>query len=166
MSLGGPEYPSPPIPISTESVGDMKTSMETAVANGAISGDVILTLTEPQLSSFLDYKIRDQDSLPITNPQVYLRDGKLQVYGTITQGNFEITANLVFSADIDEEGELSVELSSADFGPFPVPSGLNEAITTVIQEATTGALGPVATGFRFLGVSIADGSMVITGRIK
>ncbi len=62
---------------------------------------------------------------------------------------------------MDEQGQLKIELASANFGPLPVPNGLKEIISTTIQEAYTGALGPVATGFRLLSVTIADGIMTI-----
>jgi hypothetical protein len=36
----------------------------------------------------------------------------------------------------------------------------------MIQEAYTGAVGPVATGLRIQTISIADGIMTISGRIR
>jgi hypothetical protein len=61
---------------------------------------------------------------------------------------------------------LKIELVSADLGPLPAPNGLKEIISSTIQEAYTGALGPVATGFRIQSVTIADGAMTIVGQIK
>jgi hypothetical protein len=43
---------------------------------------------------------------------------------------------------------------------------LNEAISAVIDEAYTGTLGPVATGIRLETVTIADGAMTLSGRVK
>jgi hypothetical protein len=43
---------------------------------------------------------------------------------------------------------------------------LNKAITAIIEEAYTGALGPVATGFRIQSIIIADGMMMIVGSIR
>jgi hypothetical protein len=67
---------------------------------------------------------------------------------------------------VDESGQPKIEIASADFGPFPAPNGLKEALTAAIKEAFTGSLGPVATGLRIETISIADGVMTITGRIK
>jgi hypothetical protein len=53
-----------------------------------------------------------------------------------------------------------------DFGPFPAPEGLNSTVSAFVQEAFTGALGPAAIGFRLETVTIADGVMTLTGRIK
>ena len=166
MNLGGPPYPTPGIPVSTEAVGQLQQEIQTAVAAGQDSGEVTLVITEPELTSYLAYRLEGSSQPFITRPQVYLQDGEIQVYGTAVQGNFEITANMVLTAGVDENGQMKIELSSADFGPFPVPDGLKEFLTAIIKEATTGALGPVATGFRLETIQIADGNMTLTGRIK
>jgi hypothetical protein len=67
---------------------------------------------------------------------------------------------------VDVAGQPRLEIASADFGPFPAPQGLNNAISALIAEAYTGSLGPVATGFRLESISIADGVMTLTGRVK
>jgi len=166
MNIGGPDYPTPAIPVSTEAVGEMQSSMETAVAAGVVSGEITLVFTEPQLTSYLYYKLQAQSQPLITNPQIYLRDGQIQLYGTASKGYFEATARIVLSAGVDDQGQLKIELTSADFGPLPVPDGLKEIITATIQEAYTGALGPVATGFRLTSVTIADGAMTIVGQTR
>lgn len=166
MNIGGPAYPNRTIPVSTEAMGDLTSSMETALAIGAESGQVTLKITESQLTSYLSYTLYAQHQPIITNPQVYLQEGKLQVYGTATQGYFQATISMSFSVGVDEQGQLKIQLISADFGPLPVPNGLIEIATATIQEAFTGAIGPAASGFQLLSVTIADGSMNIVGKIK
>ena len=166
MNIGGPSYPTPAIPISTEAVGELQSSLEIAVAAGTVSGQVTLTFSEAQLTSFLYFKLQAQSQPLITNPQVYLRDGQLQVYGTASQGSFEATARIILNAGVDDQGQLKIELASADFGPLPVPDGLKDIITSTVREAFTGALGPVATGFRLQSVWISDGTMTIVGQTK
>jgi hypothetical protein len=166
MNIGGPVYPTPAIPISTEAVGELQSFLETAASTGEISGEVTLMFTEPQLTSYLYYKLQTQSQPFITNPQVYLQDGQLQIYGTVRQGYFQGTARIILNAGVDNQGQLLIKLTSADFGPIPVPNGLMEIITSTIQEAYTGALGPVATGFRLQNVTISNGIMTIIGRTK
>jgi hypothetical protein len=67
---------------------------------------------------------------------------------------------------VDENGKPKIELVSADFGPLPVPESVASAISSMIEEAYTGSLGPVATGLRIQTISTADGLMTITGRIR
>jgi len=166
INVGGPAYPTPAIPVSTEAMGELEGNIQTAVAAGADSGQVILHLTEPELTSYLYYRLESQTNPFITNPQVFLRDNQMSIYGTATQGNFEAYVKIVVAASVDAQGQLQIDLTTVDFGPLPVPTGLNEVVTAVIKEAYTGALGPVATGFRIETIVIADGIMTITGRTK
>ena len=59
-----------------------------------------------------------------------------------------------------------IDITTVDFGPLPVPTGLGDVVTAIIKEAYTGALGPVATGFRLETISIKDGTMTITGKTR
>jgi hypothetical protein len=166
MNIGGPAYPTPSIPISTEAVGELQLSLETSVAAGAESGQITLSITETQLTSYLYYKLQGQSQPLITNPQVYMRNGEIQVYGTASKGYFEATAEIILSAGVDDQGQLKLGMTLADFGPLPIPDGLKEIISTTIQEAYTGALGPVATGLRLKSISITEGTMTIVGQTK
>jgi len=166
INIGGPTYPELPIPVSTEAAGEIQQLVQTAVAAAGVSGEITLVLTESQLTSFLYYRLATQQQPLFENPQVYLQDGQIRIFGTAHKGYFLATISIVLTAGINDQGQLSLELTSADFGPLPVPAGLNEAITTIMREAYTGAIGPVATGFRLETVIIENGTMTITGTIK
>ena len=164
--IGGPEYPEPPIPISNEAVTSLQEEIKAAVTAGATSGEVTLIMSEVQLTSYLASKIMNDPTPMFTDPQVYLREDQMRIYGKTKQGNFAANIGIVLTVGPDAQGNPELQLTSADFGPFPLPDGLNKAITAVIKEAYTGALGPVATGFRIKTITIADGLMMILGNIR
>ena len=172
--VGGPDYPDlPAIPVSPEAVDSLKEEIKRAFEEGATTGVVTITITEPQITSYLalrmetDPNLQQSDQKPlIAEPQVYLRDGQMQIYGKTQQGIFAANIGVIVSMGVDETGQPKIEIVSADFGPFPAPKGLNDAITAMIKEAYTGSLGPVATGLRIQTIAIADGLMTITGRSK
>ena len=118
------------------------------------------------MTSYLAAKLQTQAQPLFTDPQVYLQDGQIQIYGTAQQGYFQATIEIVVTAGVDEQGQLKIELTSADFGPLPVPAGLKDAVTAAIQEAYTGAIGPAAVGFRLESITVADGTLTIVGRTK
>ena len=137
------------------------------------TGVVIINITEPQITSYLasrlqtDPSLQQSDQRPlITDPQVYLRDGQMQIYGKTRQGIFTANIGITVGVGVDANGEPLIEMTSADFGPFPVPEGLRDTISAMIREAYTGSLGPVATGLRIETISIANGVMTITGRVR
>lgn len=172
--VGGPDYSSfPPIPVSTEAAESIKEELKRAIEAGAQTGVVTINLTEPQITSYLAARMRTDPSLQqedkkplITDPQVYLRDGQMQIYGKTQQGIFAANIGIIVQVGVDADGQPLIEIISADFGPFPAPEGLKSALTAMIKEAYTGSLGPVATGLRIESISIANGIMTITGRIR
>lgn len=172
--VGGPDYSSlPPVPVSAEAAESIKEELRRAFETGAQTGVVTINLTEPQITSYLaarmqtDPSLQQSDKKPlITDPQVYLRDGQMQIYGKTQQGMFAANIGIIVQVGVDAEGKPLIEIVSADFGPFPAPEGLRNAITAMVEEAYTGSLGPVATGLRIETISISDGIMSITGRIR
>ena len=172
--VGGPDFSTlPPIPVSAEAAESIKEEMRRAFEAGLETGVVTFNLTEPQITSYLalrlqtDQALQQTDRTPlITDPQVYLRDGQMQIYGKTQQGIFAANIGIIVSVGVDETGQPKIEIVSADFGPFPAPDGIKDAITALIREAYTGSLGPVATGLRIETIAIANGLMTVTGRIR
>jgi hypothetical protein len=166
MSVGGPEYPEGVIPVSAEAVESLRAQIGAAVLAGAESGTVTLQITEEQITSYIAFRLAAQENPALQNPQVYLRDGQMQVYGKVERGYFIANVLVVLNVSVDELGQPRVEIVSADFGPFPAPEGLRQSLTAIVTEAYTGSLGPVATGFRLESISVANGLMTVTGRIN
>jgi hypothetical protein len=165
--VGGPEYSAQTVPVSTDEAQSMQTQIEQALIAGAETGVVTFQITESQLTSYMMLKMQEQTNPPFTEPQVLLRNGQMQMYGKIDRGMFAANMLITMNINIDPtSGMPKIEIASADFGPFPAPEGLNTAISAVIDEAFTGTLGPVAIGFRLESITIADGIMTMTGRIK
>ncbi len=166
ISIGGPPYPEERIPVSTAAIGELQADIATALVSGSASGEIRMVIREDQLTSFLAYYLEKQANPFLTEPQVYLRDGQVQVYGTVRRGYLQATACIILTPTIDANGRLQLELTSADFGPFPTPKGLREALTAIVSEAYAGALGPVATGLRLESVVIAHGYALLIGRVR
>ena len=165
--IGGPDYPTQVVPVSTGEVQNMQTQVATALIAGAESGSVTLSVTESQITSMIAAKMEGKENPPFTDPQVLLRDNQLQLYGKIKRGSLTANMLIIATVSVDQETDApKVEIVSADFGPFPAPEGLNAAVNAVVAEAFTGSFGPVALGFRLESITIADGVMTMTGRIK
>ncbi|MFH2102979.1 MAG: hypothetical protein ABIJ39_06440 [Chloroflexota bacterium] len=164
--IGGPEYPDQRIPFSPDSVDELQQAVQTAVAAATESGMLTITINEIQLTSYLVNRLETQDEQFLRDAQAYLRDGQLQIYGTARQGFFEATGSIILTPTINDLGQLELILTSVDFGPLPLPQGFLDAVTAVITEAYTGALGPIATGFRIEGVSVTNGFLSISGRVR
>jgi hypothetical protein len=173
IAVGGPDYSDlTPISASPADADALKEQIRQAFEAGATTGTVSFTITEAQITAVLRQRLQSDPNLQtekkpiISDPQVYLRDGQMKIYGKTQQGIFTANIGILVNIGVDELGKPKIEIASADFGPFPVPDGIKEAMTAMISEAYTGSLGPVATGLRIESIAIADGNMTITGRIK
>ncbi len=145
----------------------MRQQFEQALITGAETGVVTLQITEAQLTAYMAEKLSQNTNPPFTDPQIFLRDGQMQMYGKITRGWFNANMLITMNVGVDETtGQPKIEIASADFGPIPAPEGINSAISAIISEAYTGTLCPIAVGFRLESIAIADGIMTLTGRIK
>ena len=164
--VGGPNYPATPIPVSTEAVGTLNDQINAAETAAADNGTLTLQVNESQITSLLAAKLAEQTDPFITEPQVYLRDGTIQVYGKAAQGNLQANIRVVLSVSVDADGKPVIDVTAADFGPLPAPGNLNSVINSLVREAFTGAIGPAAIGFRLESINIADGIMTLTGRTK
>ena len=164
--IGGPAYPEKSIPISTQAAGEFLTYIESAATAGSETGTVSIIITESQLTSYFAMKLADQTDPMITNPQVYLQDNEIQIFGTAQQGYFQATISIILTARVNEDGSLSIDFTSADLGPLPVPDGFADTLTSLIEEAFTGTIGPVATGIRLTDISISEGRLTLTGETR
>ena len=171
--VGGPDTSNlTPIPSSPADADALREQIRLAFETGATTGTVSFTITESQITAVLRQRLQSDPNLQaekkpiITDPQVYLRDGQMKIYGKTQQGIFTANIGMIVNIGVDELGKPKIEIASADFGPFPVPEGIKDAMTAMISEAYTGSLGPVATGLRIESIAIADGNMTITGRIR
>jgi hypothetical protein len=173
MNVGGPDYSNlPVVPVSTEYAQSIQDEVQKAFQEGAQTGTITLKLTEQQLTSYIADKLQSDPRLQrngqpmISDPQVYLRDGRMNIYGKTQQGPFTANIGIVVDVGVDENGQPKVDIASADFGPLPAPEGLRDTVAAMIREAYMGSLGPVATGLRIDNINIADGVMTVSGRIK
>ncbi len=166
ISAGGPEYPKTQIPVSTEAIASLDQQVQAAQTQAASTGLISLSINETQITSLLVQKLNAETDPFIRNPQVYLRDGKIQVYGIAKKGDIEANMRIVLSATIDPQGKPLITVDSVDLGPIPAPEGLNSTISSLVGEMFTGSFGPAATGLRLESITIADGVMTITGKVQ
>ncbi len=163
--LGGPDLPNPPVPISLEAAQSIREQAKQAAEN-AINGEISLQINESQITSYLAFKLAQDQNPLFTDPQVLLRNGEMQIYGKVQRGPFVSNLLITLSISIDPTGKPLIEISDAKFGPVKLPQGFKATLSKLIDEAFTGAIGPAATGFRLESITITDGMMTLTGKIR
>jgi hypothetical protein len=164
--IGGPVYPIASIPVPTNKQQSLQSAVEKAISDSSQTGIVTLQISENQLTSYLTSKLETQTNPIISEPQVFLREGQIKIFGKAASGIFIANVSVTAKIMVDTDGQPEINITQTDLGPLPTPQGVNNAISALVHEAFMGSLGPIATGFRLESISIADGLMTVKGRIK
>ena len=103
INIGGPAFPDQRIPVSTQAMGELETALQAAEDAAAETGQLSLVITEPQITAYLASLLQDQSEPLFTDPQVYLRNGQIQIFGLAQQGYFQATIEIVITAGVDDQ---------------------------------------------------------------
>ena len=166
LDVGGPEPPGPPIPTQSSAVEDLTRTWQQALSSTVSQGQIMVLLTETQLTSFLSSRLDTDEQSLLQNPQVYLRDDTIQVYGTTERGPLRASILMVISPEITPEGEIRFDLTDAELGPIPAPDALRNTISALLTEAFTGTFGSLATGLRVTSIAVGNGEMAVVGELR
>ncbi|MGD0807937.1 MAG: hypothetical protein ABSA10_10810 [Anaerolineales bacterium] len=162
--LGGPEPPGPEI----TPVGDAQSIQKTWSDAVALSPDktVVVVFSEAELTAYLQQKLEANPNNSFHSAQVFLRDGRIQIYGILSASDASASAILRLRPDVTDQGKINFVLEQAQVGPLNLPAGLLSAVSDVLTEAFTGQVGPIATGFLAQEVLVGDGQIAIRGILR
>lgn len=163
MHIGGPKAPGEPIPTTTN---DLVEVWQTAITAALTTGQVMVILDEVQLTTFIAHRLDTLETPLLHQPQVYLRQNAIQVFGTTERGFLKANVLLAITPLIDPDGNITLELTTAEFGPIPAPEPLKGTISAILTEAFTGSVGSLATGIRVTTLAINDGQLAIVGELR
>jgi hypothetical protein len=166
LNVGGPTSQGTVIPVSEDAAEEVQNTIQ-SVIDLASSGDAVtFGLSEGQATSLLSLELQKQDNPILSDPQVYFEDGFTEIYGQAENGFLAGNLHLSLEVAVDPEGNPAFNISEANFGPLPLPEGLLEGVSGLLDEAFTGRLGPLATGIRIEKISIDNGWMEISGHLR
>lgn len=163
---GRPTPPASPIPVSSEAAQAAEQQVATAVAN-AINGQLTLELTEAQLTSYVHYRLAEQPDSSLKDVQIYLRDGKLQLFGNaVVNQTTTVPASIILSVSINAEGRAVAKVESADFGPIPVPTDQLTKISDNLNQLLAEQFQSGGATLKLTTITIADGKMTVQGTLS
>ncbi|MEI7987965.1 MAG: hypothetical protein WCI88_02920 [Chloroflexota bacterium] len=153
----------PPVPVSGEAVQELKQELATAVQQAVQTGEVNLEITEEQITSTLAQALQKQEQLPISDIQVRLQDGKIQVTGKVSQSGLKLPLDLVVSTGVQNcKPKLKVE--SAALGPLPLPDDYLNQVMPIAEMALDELMKKTDQPNLCIGsITIGDGKITITG---
>jgi len=159
LSIGGPTPPGLTITPAHDNF-DIKAIWSQAYAQ-AQNGQWIVILNEAQLTAYLENYLLENPDTPLRQPQVFLRDGTINVYGQYQSDYLSASVLIFVKPTVREDGTVDWKVEDAQVGPAHLPSGMLTAISTTISETLSGQNASIATGFRIVEVLIGDGQIAI-----
>ncbi len=166
VDIGGPAAPGDRIPVSSEAAAQIREAWRAALADAVHTGRIALLLDETQLTSFLAMRLQEQQDPLLYEPQVFLRNGTLQVHGLTRRGPLQASVLITIAPQLDPDGSLTFQVTSADVGPLPLPNALRDSVSAILTEALTTPLGSLATGLRITSIAIADGQLALVAEVR
>jgi len=163
FNMGGPSIPTNELPAATQPVEEIRKEIIDSIQGDPEGGTVSITLTEAQLTSLVVEELNTSGNTLLQNPSVVLQDGQIEIYGEVDQGYVRGTVHMTVSAGIDAEGKPDLAITDADFGPLPVPAGILDNLSGMLEEGLISNLGANSEGFRLDQIVIDSGTMTVTG---
>lgn len=164
-SLSGGPTPPREINISPELAQSVASSVQTAQPDPT-TGKLQFTITEDQMTSYVVYNLRQDFEPLLNNPVIVFQPDRIELYGTIQGDSITANGRVVMSININGQGEPSVKIIEANFGPIPIPAGLLDNLSTVIDHSLTDGMSNQNTGYQMDSILITTGSATITLRKK
>jgi hypothetical protein len=164
LGIGAPTPPGSPIPVSTQAAGQLEDNVGTAVANST-NGQVTVAITEQQLTSYAAIKLESDPTSPITDTQIYLRGGKIWLYGNITANSTSVPAAMSLTVVPTASGTVSVTIDTLNLGPIPAPASLRDSLANNLNTAIVQNTGGNANNFKVTDIIVGEGTMTVTGII-
>ncbi len=148
--------------------GDQQSMEKSWTDAAALSGDgsVTVVFTEAQMTAYLQQRLESNPNNTFHNAQVFLRVGRIKVYGTLSAGGTSASAILVLRPEVTGEGKINLIMEQAQVGPLDLPAGLLSAVSNVLTEAFTGTVGSLATGFQVQEILVGEGQIAIRGILR
>ncbi len=155
--------PPTPVPLSTAQVKQFETQVQATLANPNPSGEVAVTITQAQLTAFVAAQLAKEPNQTITDPQVVLTNGHVEIYSKVHQSGFTADSKIVMQPRVDEQGNPRLDILSINLGPFPVPDTFRSRVETLVDTTLQDYLASNSDQFKVKSIKINEGSMTITG---
>jgi hypothetical protein len=156
--------PTPPrnVPVSTEQSQSLNKTVQAAKPDPK-SGKITISMTEAQITSYIVINLRENYQPILLNPVVIFQPDQVEIYGTIQGDSVSANGRVVCKVKIDSLGKPLVEITEANFGPIPVPAGLVNNLTVVVDKAIADSMKEYSSEYRLESITFntATATLVI-----
>lgn len=158
---GAPERPGSEIMVSEQSGMEAKSIIENALPQvGSLSS---ITITEQQVTSWLAMELKENPDLPLKDVQVYLRNGKVQVWSMVNGSADSTSVLIVGEIKIDNSQQPYFVIESMQIGTQVVPDLLLNQMESWINQLLAESIKEQLPGLQMMNVNVVNGLITVSG---
>ena len=154
------------IPITTEAAGNLVEDLSAAAESLANNEQVTLVIDEIELTSLVALELQKQPEPVLSEPQIYLRDGQIQVFGKVQRGGFNLPSQIYLTVTVDSAGNPQFKIQSAKVGPMALSESMLNEISGQIDALFTSRISPRLKDIYIENITIVGGMMTIQGHTR
>jgi uncharacterized protein YpmS len=160
------ETPLPTIPVSTEAVASLQDTLTAAKDAFENNQTVEITVNESQLTSLVARELESDPEIPLTDPQIYLRDGQVTLIASLTQNQIAVPVEIVLVLSADGQGNPEYEVIKGQVGPLPVPANLMNRLTSRLDESIANWTRVDDRQVFVESIAVGDGNLTLRGFLR
>lgn len=155
-----------PIPVSIESANSLREEITSAAESLSAGERVTIVIDEAEITSLIAMELAKQSEPILYEPQVYLRDGEVQLNGKVLQSGFMVPAQMNLTMSTDVHGKPEINILSANVGPLELPDSMLVEFEGQIDTVFIRNIQPSINDVYVESIIIADGLMTIIGQTR
>jgi hypothetical protein len=162
--LGGPQPPYA-ITYSDETIQRLQERLDEVQTDA--NGEFSFAISETEMTALAAQALDEMDDgPPISDPQVFFRDGRVELYMTIhLDDSFSLPGMIAFTVDV-QAGDLAITIEEMIAGPLPLPGSTTEATTEALDDALTEGVSDAGGDVSITDIQVSDGEMIIYGQVQ
>ena len=153
----------PTIPVTTQAVESLQSTIDSAKEAFQNNQPIEVQVTETQLTSMAAIELQSDPETPLSEPQIYLRDGQVSIYASLTQKQIAVPLEIILHLSADEQGILDYEITKSQIGPLPMPENLLSQLTSRLDEIIARQTTVEDSSLFIESISISDGILTLRG---
>ncbi|MEK6752720.1 MAG: hypothetical protein AABZ00_10685 [Chloroflexota bacterium] len=158
---GAPERPGDTILTSDVKALEAKAILANSIPQpGSLSS---VTITEQQITSWLAMEMKNNPDLPLSEVQVYLRGGQIQIWGMVNGSADSTSALLAGTVSIDSNAQPVFTLEAMQIGQQTVPNILLSQAEAWLNEILAEKINSEIPGLQLMNINVTNGLITVSG---
>jgi len=160
LSFGKPASGLSEVPVVTATVEENVAGLK---QDTGAPGLAQFEITESQIADLIDNELQQNIGDQISNLQVYLRSGQIQIIGDLESRGISAPVNVIIEVNVDPVGRPRMDIISSSVGPFPVPGDIVDEVELLVNKAFQEKILSLAPNLHIDDIVIQNGNMTVYG---